>query len=174
MSLCFVLSFLIFFFFLMIRRPPRSTLFPYTTLFRSCDQEIVGLLVALGRDDSDAPGRGFAAVDGLVLLEFLDRKRDLSVGHFRVVGLYQSVARSRILDVIAPALQRCLHEACHHIGLFGDHLVGGDNRGAIRRIAAISQQKEIHLFVLLLRLVRLGRRRALLSDILVGEERLQV
>src|SRR6478672_12655233 len=39
-----VLSF--FFFFLMIRRPPRSTLFPYTTLFRSlrrhseivCDQ----------------------------------------------------------------------------------------------------------------------------------------
>src|SRR5471030_3466807 len=27
--------FLSFFFFLMIRRPPRSTLFPYTTLFRS-------------------------------------------------------------------------------------------------------------------------------------------
>src|SRR5215467_15090827 len=26
---------LCFFFFLMIRRPPRSTLFPYTTLFRS-------------------------------------------------------------------------------------------------------------------------------------------
>src|SRR2546426_8126954 len=26
-----------FFFFLMIRRPPRSTLFPYTTLFRSID-----------------------------------------------------------------------------------------------------------------------------------------
>src|SRR2546427_10960819 len=28
-------NFLYFFFFLMIRRPPRSTLFPYTTLFRS-------------------------------------------------------------------------------------------------------------------------------------------
>src|SRR5688572_32352587 len=27
--------FLVFVFFLMIRRPPRSTLFPYTTLFRS-------------------------------------------------------------------------------------------------------------------------------------------
>src|SRR5690349_23026519 len=26
----------VIFFFLMIRRPPRSTLFPYTTLFRSC------------------------------------------------------------------------------------------------------------------------------------------
>src|SRR3712207_7640137 len=29
---------IVFFFFLMIRRPPRSTLFPYTTLFRSVDQ----------------------------------------------------------------------------------------------------------------------------------------
>src|SRR6266446_3579507 len=29
------LRFLFLFFFLMIRRPPRSTLFPYTTLFRS-------------------------------------------------------------------------------------------------------------------------------------------
>src|ERR1019366_9588012 len=28
-------SIFLFFFFLMIRRPPRSTLFPYTTLFRS-------------------------------------------------------------------------------------------------------------------------------------------
>src|SRR2546425_8985617 len=28
----------LFFFFLMIRRPPRSTLFPYTTLFRSIFQ----------------------------------------------------------------------------------------------------------------------------------------
>src|SRR2546422_5977533 len=32
-----MLSGLTFFFFLMIRRPPRSTLFPYTTLFRSKD-----------------------------------------------------------------------------------------------------------------------------------------
>src|SRR2546428_10306960 len=29
-----------FFFFLMIRRPPRSTLFPYTTLFRSLDRAL--------------------------------------------------------------------------------------------------------------------------------------
>src|SRR2546429_3906201 len=34
-SFLFVLCLSIFFFFLMIRRPPRSTLFPYTTLFRS-------------------------------------------------------------------------------------------------------------------------------------------
>src|ERR1039457_4321499 len=33
---CFV-----FFFFLMIRRPPRSTLFPYTTLFRSNNDAVL-------------------------------------------------------------------------------------------------------------------------------------
>src|SRR2546427_5803709 len=32
----------LFFFFLMIRRPPRSTLFPYTTLFRSQEAEQQG------------------------------------------------------------------------------------------------------------------------------------
>src|SRR5689334_23625349 len=31
------------FFFLMIRRPPRSTLFPYTTLFRSMSCQLAGL-----------------------------------------------------------------------------------------------------------------------------------
>src|SRR5256885_8304926 len=30
----------VYFFFLMIRRPPRSTLFPYTTLFRSARREL--------------------------------------------------------------------------------------------------------------------------------------
>src|SRR5207249_10568512 len=38
MIFLFLIS-LFFFLFLMIRRPPRSTLFPYTTLFRSlCDE----------------------------------------------------------------------------------------------------------------------------------------
>src|SRR2546422_1822841 len=32
---CYTLYSVVSFFFLMIRRPPRSTLFPYTTLFRS-------------------------------------------------------------------------------------------------------------------------------------------
>src|SRR5690242_21497334 len=35
MSVSLSSPFFCFFFFLMIRRPPRSTLFPYTTLFRS-------------------------------------------------------------------------------------------------------------------------------------------
>src|SRR5438309_2600018 len=53
-----------FFFFLMIRRPPRSTLFPYTTLFRSVEhRDAVGELgrVMVGHEkaagpDAHAPG----------------------------------------------------------------------------------------------------------------------
>src|SRR3989441_4832144 len=47
------------FFFLMIRRPPRSTLFPYTTLFRSVLlHELGGLLLQLlvGRLQLRLPG----------------------------------------------------------------------------------------------------------------------
>src|SRR2546422_2193215 len=48
---CRILHLALFFFFLMIRRPPRSTLFPYTTLFRSryrylLSQGQIGLSVA--------------------------------------------------------------------------------------------------------------------------------
>src|SRR5438552_18919264 len=40
----------IFFFFLMIRRPPRSTLFPYTTLFRSMQEVRIDHLHLLGEE----------------------------------------------------------------------------------------------------------------------------
>src|SRR2546429_4717593 len=45
-----------FFFFLMIRRPPRSTLFPYTTLFRS-ERESVSCYRVY---DADMPEYAFA------------------------------------------------------------------------------------------------------------------
>src|SRR2546430_13564295 len=45
------------FFFLMIRRPPRSTLFPYTTLFRSARLQRAGAATL------DVPLRGGAAAD---------------------------------------------------------------------------------------------------------------
>src|SRR3712207_8776721 len=47
-----------FFFFLMIRRPPRSTLFPYTTLFRS-DRQPGSLPPAPAQGgDPAGPGQG--------------------------------------------------------------------------------------------------------------------
>src|SRR3712207_9566198 len=50
-------------FFLMIRRPPRSTLFPYTTLFRSLFAAIIGSVsfwgsnIAFGKLQEILPGR---------------------------------------------------------------------------------------------------------------------
>src|SRR3712207_8915780 len=51
----------IFFFFLMIRRPPRSTLFPYTTLFRS-------LPVAAAVWPRTTPGVSLGVERGLAVL----------------------------------------------------------------------------------------------------------
>src|SRR5687767_15262243 len=71
----FVLFFLFFFFFLMIRRPPRSTLFPYTTLFRSgeldfepgllkkFDMVIVSIHQLLKMDEDRATKRIIKAVE---------------------------------------------------------------------------------------------------------------
>src|SRR3712207_8199111 len=44
----------------MIRRPPRSTLFPYTTLFRSRPREVDGHQLVLGRAEVGVHVRGGA------------------------------------------------------------------------------------------------------------------
>src|SRR5256885_5698005 len=67
-----------FFFFLMIRRPPRSTLFPYTTLFRSLGGlmgcvaigAMFSLAVLLG-PISAATGWSRAAISSAMTLDFL-------------------------------------------------------------------------------------------------------
>src|SRR3712207_8703478 len=67
---------ILLFFFLMIRRPPRSTLFPYTTLFRSHHQRL-----ALDRspdaveDESDALSQHVVGAQP-VRREPLDQRRD--------------------------------------------------------------------------------------------------
>src|SRR6266496_6083336 len=53
--ICFLPACFCFFFFLMIRRPPRSTLFPYTTLFRSTEGSPPGLR---GGSPPRQPSRG--------------------------------------------------------------------------------------------------------------------
>src|SRR3712207_8864506 len=53
----------------MIRRPPRSTLFPYTTLFRSCGVSLNGLRHPFRRARGDAMllEWSFALISGLTL-----------------------------------------------------------------------------------------------------------
>src|SRR5260370_34603494 len=58
---------LISFFFLMIRRPPRSTLFPYTTLFRSVDGRRAKDEVLRARDEREpVHAIGIGSPHGLV------------------------------------------------------------------------------------------------------------
>src|SRR2546430_11950135 len=69
--LCCRYSHYLFFFFLMIRRPPRSTLFPYTTLFRS----VIGLLSLMLLQESRHAAR-ISPIGDLILLENQDRSEE--------------------------------------------------------------------------------------------------
>src|SRR5256885_16500611 len=66
----------------MIRRPPRSTLFPYTTLFRSC----VDRSDRLDREDpcGCCPDRHPAGN------ELLRAKKDLTVAEDRIAGAHRA------------------------------------------------------------------------------------
>src|SRR2546425_5102465 len=57
---------MLFFFFLMIRRPPRSTLFPYTTLFRSicACMAFRSTLRPANRSASERPSAGVSGCRG--------------------------------------------------------------------------------------------------------------
>src|SRR5229473_8559961 len=58
-----------FFFFLMIRRPPRSTLFPYTTLFRSCAESQEACFLAGDDYRTFLTRHGLAAQAGAIVDE---------------------------------------------------------------------------------------------------------
>src|SRR5690606_41981690 len=64
LALFFLLPIVLFFF--MIRRPPRSTLFPYTTLFRSSRWPSAGVIrpVLPARQCADDPAGGRTSVAG--------------------------------------------------------------------------------------------------------------
>src|SRR3989442_7959084 len=64
----------LFFFFLMIRRPPRSTLFPYTTLFRSTKNPVG--ITSHGRNMEDMAPEAYIA---RALFGEADFKLDLSI-----------------------------------------------------------------------------------------------
>src|SRR2546422_7949456 len=86
------------FFFLMIRRPPRSTLFPYTTLFRSVPAAVGRVVInsvrmlAIPNIGQDSP-RARA------------RERRIQYPHRRVVGLQRSEEHT-------SELQSRLHLVC--------------------------------------------------------------
>src|SRR3712207_7603669 len=99
-----------YFFFLMIRRPPRSTLFPYTTLFRS------GLgveVVRLGKRFIQSDPASLSLLAGLSMAFRLseDRKSTrLNSSHanisYAVFCLKKKKPLSRIMSLLHAPLQR--------------------------------------------------------------------
>src|SRR3712207_1411346 len=95
------------FFFLMIRRPPRSTLFPYTTLFRS----FLGEEIARGHEYSE---RTAEVIDlevrrilGHALDEVIDQFEDLRAGLDAMADLLverESLTGQEALEAVRGAL----------------------------------------------------------------------
>src|SRR3989475_9700017 len=114
----------LFFFFLMIRRPPRSTLFPYTTLFRSealCRPDVdIRTLVRTG--DTPAPERQqmvkrpphvlVTTPESLYLILTSERARDmLRTVRTVIVDEIHAVARDKRGSHLALSLERLEHLA---------------------------------------------------------------
>src|SRR2546422_212134 len=118
----------IFFFFLMIRRPPRSTLFPYTTLFRSPDARVARQQRAVGKRGPVAPDRGIEALGATRVYVVADALDPFDVGaeaglagqverhvHAEAAGLWHRVdqagerraARERVVIALRVELARC-------------------------------------------------------------------
>src|SRR5438445_7708097 len=113
-----------FFFFLMIRRPPRSTLFPYTTLFRS-GHDLPGRgkgerrkSRSLVRDVSFTVGAGETLVllgrsgsGKTTTLKLINRLLEPTSGEVRVAG-------ERAADLPVTRLRRRIGYVIQEVGLF--------------------------------------------------------
>src|SRR5256885_4723639 len=134
---------MLFFFFLMIRRPPRSTLFPYTTLFRSWDREhsfpreVFTKLAELGLMGACVPEEyGGAGVDFLSYILVLEELSRADAGVGVTVAVHTSAVTLPLLTYgtdeqksrFVPPLARG-----EHLGAFAwTEAEAGSDAGAIR------------------------------------------
>src|SRR5256885_3410715 len=90
----------------MIRRPPRSTLFPYTTLFRSRECLLAIQLLSQGRDGGVPAGRGLERSEehtselqspcNLVCRLLLEKKKNTTITTLHSSGKYLLLAAWRL------------------------------------------------------------------------------
>src|SRR2546430_110058 len=120
---------LIVFFFLMIRRPPRSTLFPYTTLFRSLedDREISAraVLLATGAQYRRLPVDRLAEFEGLTVFYAAGApEAQLCAGsRVAVVGGGNSAGQAAVWFARGGALVTLLHRRADLRETMSDYLV---------------------------------------------------
>src|SRR5687768_17825516 len=93
----------------MIRRPPRSTLFPYTTLFRSHKITLIGVALAVGACEPDLtvpslnnPTAGGAATRSTIGLRSEEHTSELQSRLHLVCRLLLEKKKKRTADRIEP------------------------------------------------------------------------
>src|SRR2546426_7402883 len=128
----------------MIRRPPRSTLFPYTTLFRSARQLTADEPQGLGEigrpvdgtGDRDQARRGFRHRPHALLAKTLalsrrgthaarDRKSTRLNSSHLVISYAVFCLKKKITIDVTPSAMTSPHVCCHTNAL-------GDDRGGLR------------------------------------------
>src|SRR5262250_84823 len=128
-------------FFLMIRRPPRSTLFPYTTLFRSLHRRLPALGLAVPRRGAGKPDfRGVRGRD-----ERADESCEERLARFplevRALEVEEGLARARI--EAKPVLLH--HDALilHHEPELGERCLrlGGEPARAVEGLAHLAYRR---------------------------------
>src|SRR5260370_37254851 len=93
----------------MIRRPPRSTLFPYTTLFRSLAEAGIAkqFVDILARDPGALCLQVILPVN-LVLLNVMDIRRACVENHSLPMIVEQQESRIALLVILHAELHKCL------------------------------------------------------------------
>src|SRR3712207_8630404 len=113
----------------MIRRPPRSTLFPYTTLFRSAEL-VEGAREEIARVQE--MGGAVAAVEsgymkGRLVASLAERRRRLENGDDVVVGVDRKSTRLNSSHANISYAVFCLKKKKHHSHLSSARILYHDN-----------------------------------------------
>src|SRR3712207_9055961 len=94
----------------MIRRPPRSTLFPYTTLFRSANGErgVIVNTASVAAFDGQVGQVAYAACKGGVVAMTLPVARDLASLGIRVVAIAPGIFDTPMMAGLPEAARESL------------------------------------------------------------------
>src|SRR2546430_16394399 len=98
-----LVTFLLFFFFLMIRRPPRSTLFPYTTLFRSFQRRGRALdpqRVDVGDEDWSLAQQGSRVLDAAAGIQQDRKSTRLNSSHSQISYAVFCLKKKKNKDIL--------------------------------------------------------------------------
>src|SRR2546430_3364004 len=140
-----------FFFFLMIRRPPRSTLFPYTTLFRSL---YLGALISYPRTSSQElpPDIGYSeilrGIANMPQYKYLASKLTLNNSLRPNQGPKEDPAHPAVYPTGEPPKQVLIQPEANLLDLIIRRFMSSFAEPSLRESSKLTLKKEPHRFFL--------------------------